>query len=64
MYYPPDVKAATFLLTNMAPEDWKNKQDNTTDLNMNLEEAPVIIFGEKPAQEPPAGDYVQDSSQQ
>ena len=28
-YYPPDVKAAQFVLTNMAPEVWKNKQDTT-----------------------------------
>lgn len=63
VYFPPDVRAATFLLTNMAPDDWKNKQDNTTDLNMNLEEAPVIVFGEKPAQEQDqAGEFVQDSS--
>lgn len=26
-YYPPDVKAAIFVLTNMAPEDWKVKQE-------------------------------------
>lgn len=27
MYYPPDVKAAQFVLTNIAPERWKMKQD-------------------------------------
>ena len=29
MYYPPDVKAAIFVLTNMAPDDWKQKQETT-----------------------------------
>lgn len=28
-YYPPDVKAAQFVLTNMAPERWKMKQEQT-----------------------------------
>lgn len=27
VYFPPDVKAATFVLTNIAPDRWKNKQD-------------------------------------
>ena len=27
IYYPPDVKAAQFVLTNMAGSDWKLKQD-------------------------------------
>lgn len=44
VYYPPDVNAAKFLLTNMDPENWKNKQDATTDLNLNFEEPPVIVF--------------------
>lgn len=46
VYYPPDVNAAKFLLTNMDPENWKNKQDATTDLNLNFEEPPVIVFGD------------------
>lgn len=29
MYYPPDIKAAIFVLTNMAPDTWKNKQETT-----------------------------------
>lgn len=29
MYYPPDVKAAIFVLTNMAGQDWKDKQEKT-----------------------------------
>jgi len=29
IYYPPDVKAAQFVLTNMEPERWKNKQEHT-----------------------------------
>ena len=43
-YCPPDVKAATFLLTNLDPDNWKNKQDTVTDLNVDIDEAPVIIF--------------------
>lgn len=27
MYYPPDVKAAIFVLSNMAPDKWKQKQE-------------------------------------
>ena len=27
IYYPPDVKAAQFVLTNMAGDKWKNKQE-------------------------------------
>lgn len=46
VYFPPDVNAAKFLLTNMDPDNWKNKQDTTTDLNIDLEEPPVIIFGD------------------
>ena len=29
MYYPPNVEAAKFVLTNMAAEDWKAKQETT-----------------------------------
>lgn len=29
MYYPPDIKAAIFVLTNMAPDTWKQKQETT-----------------------------------
>ena len=46
VYYPPDVNAAKFLLTNMDPENWKNKQDNVTDVNFGFEEPPVIVFRE------------------
>lgn len=52
VYFPPDVKAATFLLTNMDPDNWKNKVDNTTDLNVELETPPVIEFGEPKSEEP------------
>lgn len=44
-YYPPDVNAAKFLLTNLDPDNWRNKQDTTSDLNLNIEEPPVIVFG-------------------
>lgn len=29
VYFPPDTKAAMFVLTNLDPENWKNKQDTT-----------------------------------
>lgn len=51
VYFPPDVNAAKFLLTNMDPDNWKNKQDNTADLNLSLDEAPVIVFSDSPSQE-------------
>lgn len=50
VYFPPDVNAAKFILTNMDPENWKNKQDTTADLNLDFDEAPVIMFSEKPAE--------------
>lgn len=32
IHVEPNVAAAIFLLTNIAPERWKNRQDNKTDL--------------------------------
>ena len=29
IYYPPDVKAAMFVLTNMSGDNWKDKQEKT-----------------------------------
>ena len=52
IYVEPNVHAATFLLTNMDPDNWKNKVDNTTDLNVELETPPVIEFGEPESEEP------------
>lgn len=43
-YYPPDVKAAQFVLTNMDPENWKNKQEADMSLDVTSEEPPVIVF--------------------
>ena len=51
VYFPPDVKAATFLLTNLDPDNWRNKQDTTSDLNLNVEQPPVIVFGTAGEQE-------------
>lgn len=48
VYFPPDVNAAKFLLTNMDPENWKNKQDATADLNLDFDDAPVIVFSDSP----------------
>lgn len=37
-YYPPDVKAAQFILTNMAAGTWRQKQD----LNIGAQQGTVI----------------------
>ncbi len=44
IYVPPDTKAAMFYLTNIAPDDWKQKQQTelsgsiSVDADINLEE--------------------------
>lgn len=43
-YYPPDVNAAKFVLTNMDPEHWKNKQDTDVSVDLSMEDPPQIIF--------------------
>lgn len=60
VYYPPDVNAAKFLLTNLDPDDWKNKQETNTDLSVDFDEAPVIVFGENP----PESTTEEEASQQ
>lgn len=40
-YYPPDVDAAKFVLTNMEPEKWKNKRETT--LSGDLLVRPVLV---------------------
>ena len=62
MYYPPDVKAAQFVLTNIAPERWKQKQEvsgqgeggaiNISVSSPAIEEAlgKVLAAGAKPRQ--------------
>lgn len=45
-YYPPDVKAAQFVLTNMAPEAWKNKQETE---HKGLPENILIVKNEEEA---------------
>lgn len=46
VHYPPDVGAAIFMLTNLDPENWKNRRNDTTDINASLEfeDPPQIIF--------------------
>lgn len=43
---PPDVKAGIFMLTNLAPEKWKQKQDVSGSLSLLDDEqpAPEIVF--------------------
>jgi len=52
----PNVGAGIFLLTNLDPENWKNRRDNKTDVDLSLdyEEPPVIVFGTPDAPEPEA----------
>lgn len=51
-YYPPDVAAAKYVLNNMDPEHWKEKQDTSVSLDVNTEQPPVIVFGAPESQEP------------
>lgn len=51
-YYPPDVAAAKYVLNNMDPEHWKDKQDTSVSLDVNAEQPPVIVFGAPESQEP------------
>lgn len=44
----PNVGAAIFLLTNLDPDNWKNKQDLKGDISLEMEEAPVIVFSDSP----------------
>lgn len=39
IYYPPNVEAAKFVLTNLAPDSWKNKQEAT----VHTPDAPMSI---------------------
>lgn len=59
MFYPPDIKAAIFVLTNMASESWKQKQETTVqaqgvEINMSLPQEAIdglnhaIATGAKP----------------
>ena len=48
----PNVGAAIFLLTNIAPERWKNRQDTKTDLTTNGKDiGQQIIFSPTPLTE-------------
>lgn len=42
----PNVGAGIFLLTNLDPENWKNRRDNKSDIDLSIdnEEPPVIVF--------------------
>lgn len=46
VHHPPDVAASIFLLTNLDPDNWKNRRNDTTDINASLEfeEPPRIVF--------------------
>lgn len=46
MYYPPDIKAAIFVLTNLAPDSWKNKQETE---HKGLPENIVVVRSEEEA---------------
>ena len=42
----PDVGAIIFILTNMDPDNWKNRRDGKESISIDFEEPPVIMFGE------------------
>ena len=46
VHHPPDVGAGIFLLTNLDPENWKNRRDEKTDISaaLEFEDPPQIIF--------------------
>lgn len=50
----PNVGAGIFLLTNLDPENWKNRRDSKTDVDLSIddEQPPVIVFGKPESQEP------------
>ena len=58
-HIPPDVDAIKFVLTNLDPEHWKNKQDTTADLNVDMDAAPVIMFSDNPKPEVAAGEFTE-----
>ena len=42
---PPDVKAGIFMLTNIAPDKWKQKQDINGNVSLTEDEQPLeIVF--------------------
>lgn len=54
-YYPPDIKAAIFVLTNLAGDNWKQKQETTLQggtqpLNLTLQD-PAALAGLRKALE-------------
>ena len=59
IYFPPNVDAIKFFLTNMDQDHWKNKIDNTTDLNVDMDAAPVIMFSDNPKPEGAAGEFTE-----
>ncbi len=50
-YVAPDTGAAIFMLTNMDPENWKNRRDGKESISIDFEEPPVIMFGEPDSEE-------------
>jgi len=54
IHVQPNVAAGIFLLTNLDPENWKNRRDSKTDVDLNIdaEEPPVIVFSKPESQEP------------
>ena len=44
VYVEPNVEAIKFFLTNMDPENWKNKQEADVNASFDQDDAPVIVF--------------------
>ena len=52
VHVSPDTGAAIFLLTNVDPDNWKNRQNKDTTLSgeINLTDKPRIVFGDGPSE--------------
>lgn len=48
VYVPPNVGAAIFLLTNIAPDRWQNKQQQQTDVQGSLSLSVKMLNGSTP----------------
>jgi hypothetical protein len=57
-YYPPDVKAVQFVLTNLAPDKWKTQVDGTFAVTSG-EGGIRIVDTRKPEPEAPAGNHAE-----
>lgn len=43
VYFPPDVRAAQFVLTNLAPDRWKDKQEKDVKVNGQMTGVKIVV---------------------